>query len=773
MHLCRVLTLFTVITLLSSPSLAESDEARPILFPDYNVGKTAYKNKDYATAYQNWLPIAEAGFPKAKTQLGKLYARGLGVQKDAKLAYGLFRNAYKNGDGQALVEIGRLYEKGNGTPVNIAEARNWYQRAADEGNPRGDYLIGMLYQKKKLSPYYGAPTPETSKSFITESLNDFKKKKFERAEALADMYRLGLHVQQDFKKALVLMLVAEKYGSRTARRKARILETKVNYDDFVEAPKLANNIYSGHSYGKKTIKKYSALKDPEETFYQKAEREAEASYYFQKSADSGYKRAQKKLIELAYKEESEHNKENHAKTEIASFEIKKRYRIKGTLKTQYTFDDNLDLDTNGARNESATVADAVIGTYLYPTENISAYVEGRGFTSTGNAQSNTDDDDEEVDQSFFEIRQAWVEFDQVGHPLLSLKVGRQRFYEPNTTFWNRDFDAVRLSLNSTLNKGFIAFGENLTSYRTGKENEFQGEDEKRFRVLGEFEHHLNHDHQVSARFTYENDHSGLMNTGTVINETERDDDDFNLLWAGVRSNGAFVPKENKNIKKIIYTSDLMAVIGEEELNTSTSIAGTNQRTITGSQARDVFGWAFDGKLSFLLDNKMRTALTFGYAYGSGDENANSTGTNNAFRQTGLNGNASRYPYGFTNETTRNYGEVLRPELSNLHILNFGAHMPIFGHSDMGMNYFNYWLDKEQTGLRSASITAQTNGTDRYLGQELDFSANIYLGKELNLENAIMNQTTFRLRLGMFVPSDAFNNSDRNVYRGTGELRFKF
>ena len=138
------------------------------------------------------------------------------------------------------------------------------------------------------------------------------------------------------------MLVAEKHGSKTAKRKARILETKVNYDDFIEAPRLANNIYRGKSRGKKTIAKYAELKDPKETFYQKAEREAEASYYFQKAADNGYKRAQKKLLELAYKE-NKNNDDEAQKEELASFEIKKRYRIKGSVKTQYTFDDNLNL----------------------------------------------------------------------------------------------------------------------------------------------------------------------------------------------------------------------------------------------------------------------------------------------------------------------------------------------------------------------------------------------------------------------------------------------
>lgn len=764
---CGFILLLTI-TFFPVISFAKSDNVTTPLLPDLNIGKTAYKNKDYLTAYQNWLPIAKAGFPKAKTELGKLYLRGLGVPKNPKLAYGLFKSAYKNGDTRALIEIGRLYEKGQGVPVNILEAKNWYMRASQEGNPRGDYLIGELYQNKKLSPYYGAPTPPTSKDFIKESLNEFRKKHFVHAEALADMYRLGLHVQQDFKKALIFMLIAEKYGSSTAERKARLLETKVNYDDFVEAPRLAANIYNGQKYGKKIIKEYIQLKEPEETFYQKAEREAEAAYYFQKSADNGYTKAKQKLTEISNK-----NINKKTKEQIASLEIKKKYRIKGTVKTQYDFDNNLDLGKNGSKEETATVIDSLLGIYLYPADNVTTYIEGRAFASKGNASSNLDDYNDEISQSFFEMRQSWVEFDKIINPMISLKVGRQRFYEPITIFWNRDLDAVRLSLNSTLNNGFIAIGENLSSYRTGTNNKFQGDEKDRFRVLGEFEHSINYNNKISTRFLYENDHSGFIKTGNIINEAARDDRDYNLLWAGVRANGEINNKKYKNIKKIIYRSDLMSVLGKEKLNPSSPISGTNNRTITSEQTRNVFGWGFDGSVTALLDNKMQTALTLKYAYGSGDNSSNGSGTNNAFRQTGLHGNSSRSPFVLTNETTRNYGEVFRPELSNIHILNAGINFPILNYSDMGFDYFRYWLDKTETGLLYSSITAPVNGIDSYLGQEMNASANIYIGKELGLVNKIANQTTFRVRLGMFRSGSAFGNNDESAYRGTGELRFKF
>lgn len=765
----RFLLLLLGLSVCTSPSFAETP-ANAVLFPDLKVGKEAYKQKDYAKAHANWLPLAEAGFPKAKTELGKLYLRGLGVPQNPKMAYALFKSAFENGDPRGLIEIGRLYEKGIGAPVNILLAKNWYERASMAGYARGDYMIGELYQKKKLSPYYGAPTPQSSQDFIKDSLKNFKKKKFEHAEAMADMYRLGLHVMPDYEKALVLMLVAEMDGSKTAARKARILETKVDYDAFIETKKTARNMYTGRA--KTVIEEYKEIKNPEETFYQKAEREAEAAYYFQKAADNGYKRAAKRLAEL----EAEKTSNGEEKTQLASLEIpeKKKYKIKGTLKTQYSFEDNLDLGTRGLEHEDAAVADAVVGVHLYPTDNITAYVQGRAFLSRGNASSNTDDDDDEVDQDFFEMRQAWIEFDEVFHPLLSVKVGRQRFKEPRTIFWNRDLDAVRLSLDSTRTKGFIAIGENQSSYRTGSDNELEGDEEDRLRILAEASHLLTPDHEISARFLYEDDHSGLLANGSIVDDQSRDDEDANLLWAGIRSEGTVETKEHKAVKSFFYRADFMSVFGEEDVQTSTSGPRAGQRTITGNQNRDVFGVAFDGSVGLAFDNIFEPTVTLGYAYGSGDDGTNPNGTNNAFRQTDLHGNNSRFPYGFTNESTRNYGEVLRPELSNIHILQAGVHLPIFEHSDMSVNYYRYWLAEKEAGLRSSSISAALNGTDRDIGQELNASANIYLGKELNLTSPLAQQTTFRLRFGAFNPGGAYNVDDGEIaYRGTGEFRFRF
>ena len=218
----------------------------------------------------------------------------------------------------------------------------------------------------------------------------------------------------------------------------------------------------------------------------------------------------------------------------------------------------------------------------------------------------------------------------------------------------------------------------------------------------------------------------------------------------------------------------MGVFGEEDIQKTTSGPSAGQRTVTGHLNRDVFGWAFDGSVGLEFDNVFNPLLTLGYAYGSGDEGTNPNGTNGAFRQTDLHGNSARIPFGFTNETQRTYGEVFRPELSNIHIIQAGLSLPVFEHSDIGLQYYRYWLAEKEAALRSSSISASLNGTDRDLGQELDAIANIYIGKELDFSNPFARETSFRLRFGAFNPGGAYDVDDGEIaYRGTGELRFRF
>jgi TPR repeat protein len=60
---------------------------------DFDTGLDAYTVGDYATAYSNFLPLAEQGDAVAQSNLGNMYAYGRGVPQDNAEAVRWYRLA--------------------------------------------------------------------------------------------------------------------------------------------------------------------------------------------------------------------------------------------------------------------------------------------------------------------------------------------------------------------------------------------------------------------------------------------------------------------------------------------------------------------------------------------------------------------------------------------------------------------------------------------------------------------------------------------------------
>lgn len=576
------------------------------LLPDSKTAQTAYKEQDYTTAARHWMKLAHEGDAQSQTNLGKLYARGQGVETDRRTALNLFSEAAKQGDSKAMFELGRGYEKGYGVDKNIEKAKEWYD---------------LSYQ-------------------------------------------------------------------------------------------------------------------------------------------AGYSRAG-----VAY------NALNGVESSVKPKPPRKKYRITNDIRFQFTAEDNLDLDTDGDQFETSGIINARGGVFLYPTDDITTFVEGRAFLSDGLASSNNDDDDDSADLNFLELRQAWIEFDNIaGHQPASAKIGRQRFREERGLWWNRDLDAARLSYDTSLTKAFVAVGQNQSQYRLGDDDEFDRDEEDRLRFLSEVSHQYKKDQFIEARFLYEDDNSRTENIGQNVDNDDRDDEDFSLAWVGVRAKGKHLLFAD-SVPQVSYRVDVIGLTGEITEVSTTAGPSSDLRTVNGVNTRDVNAFAFDGSIDIETAAPLSPTITLGYAYGSGDDG---TGDSRTFRQSGLDGNSSRFPSGKVSNNLRNYGEVLRPELSNIHILNAGVAFPVMRASDFSLNYFSYWLDDEEGPLEDEDITAPLNGRDSHIGQALDASLNINLGKELKRSERYLKDTALRLRLGSFKSGDAFGDAEGDyALRGSSELRVKF
>ena len=113
---------------------------------DFQKGLDAAIKGDYATALEEWMPLAKGGNPDAQFNIGLMYFKGRGVPQDYQETMRWYRLAAEQGFAQAQYNLGVMYVKGEGVPKDYKEAERWYRLAAEQGYKQAQYLLGMLYE---------------------------------------------------------------------------------------------------------------------------------------------------------------------------------------------------------------------------------------------------------------------------------------------------------------------------------------------------------------------------------------------------------------------------------------------------------------------------------------------------------------------------------------------------------------------------------------------------------------------------------------------------
>ena len=111
--------------------------AAPVAAQDYNVGLEAARRGDYATALENWQPLAEQGYAYAQYSLGLMYKNGDGVPQDYAEALRWYRLAAEQGYAYAQHNLGSMYENGQGVPQDYIMAHIWLNLASANGSKKG------------------------------------------------------------------------------------------------------------------------------------------------------------------------------------------------------------------------------------------------------------------------------------------------------------------------------------------------------------------------------------------------------------------------------------------------------------------------------------------------------------------------------------------------------------------------------------------------------------------------------------------------------------
>ncbi|MBN2346979.1 MAG: SEL1-like repeat protein [Candidatus Aminicenantes bacterium] len=169
-------------------------------------------NPSALDVYREW---AEKGDAFGQAQLGRMYLRGEGVDKDYRLALEWYRKSAVQGNGDAQAHLGHMVEKGLGTEPDYQQALAWYKKSIANGNVHAQVLLGDLYlsgsgvdpsPRKALACYLKAA--EQGRDLDSAGLAQLR---------MGIMYRQGRGVEKDLRKGFACCLKAAKLGNREAQ----------------------------------------------------------------------------------------------------------------------------------------------------------------------------------------------------------------------------------------------------------------------------------------------------------------------------------------------------------------------------------------------------------------------------------------------------------------------------------------------------------------------------------------------------------------------------
>lgn len=281
----------------------------------------------------------------------------------------------------------------------------------------------------------------------------------------------------------------------------------------------------------------------------------------------------------------------------------------------------------------------------------------------------------------------------------SIQVGRSRFEDRRDWLFNHDLDAVRLLFDFHKIRLEASVSEALVSPEEDQDDIIN--------TLFSVNLYPNSDNLLSVY---------SFNRSDSFTESNGSERDFSPRYLGFRANGEIGDQ-------LSYWLEAARARG--------SVDGIDLR-----------GSAFDAGFTWVFSLPWKPSITLGYAVGSGDPDPFDQ-VDETFFQSGLHRNNGKWN-GVTN--FRYYGEVLRPDLSNLRIETYGIGLRPRRKTSIDLIFHRYRLDEPSSSLVQSKIeNRRLNFVDLDVGEEWD----LVIGFEE------FKHFEFELDLGTFLPGDAF------------------
>lgn len=284
-----------------------------------------------------------------------------------------------------------------------------------------------------------------------------------------------------------------------------------------------------------------------------------------------------------------------------------------------------------------------------------------------------------------------------------LRVGRSEFASESDwwVWWDDELDAVSLTSVYGNFEGFVALAEEQARENTGHDF-IDPEIDGLRRLLMSLAWEFTADHSLVFYYLDQTDNSRSFSPGDLEDRRKTDEEDADLTWRGISYLGEF---DLDGVGVIEIELHAARVSGRETVYAfDDPVNGLS--AVTEKRVSRVSGSARSFRLGWSPADWHNWTFMLGGARGDGDSNPDNR-RNKAFRQTGLQGDSG------------SFGELYRPELSNLEIGMVGVAWRIKPMAGVSLSHFRYRQSRRSDEMRDVSIELDPSGAHRDLGCETD------------------------------------------------------
>jgi alginate production protein len=347
--------------------------------------------------------------------------------------------------------------------------------------------------------------------------------------------------------------------------------------------------------------------------------------------------------------------------------------------------------------------DQTLEFFWLPSDSTAVFASARGSIESTLYREGGNSKDPELDLA---LRSLWLLQTNLFNTPFAVQVGRQRLQDEREWWWDEHLDAARLHYFGSDLSAFVGLGMLNKPINTSTLNELKPNDQDLLRYFGNLDWKWSKGHHVGLFAVHQKDQSSSYTVGQIINKDQADDADARINWLGVRADGC--------INNICYWGDVAGMRGTETRYNLNNLNAQN-RIVASIGSQKLRGTAYDIGVTVKLPLSFKPRLTVSRAMGTGDK-PRTPGHDGAFRQTGIQQNEGKYE---GNSRFQYYGEVLRPNLSNLAINTLALGIPVTKYGWIETIWHDYRQDYANNRISGANINNNPNGNNTQIGQEID------------------------------------------------------